>query len=198
MSAYNHKDPLMFKAHREGFRARSVFKLEELDKKFHFFATGMKVLDLGAAPGSWLQFASDKIGPAGKILGLDLQPIAPVGDNVTTEICDISDLDKVTQVLTSHDIQTFDLVISDLAPNTTGINYVDQLNSVRLNKAVFEVAKKHLIPSGRLIMKVFPGEHFDRFLKELKLYYKDVSVQRVSASRESSREVYVVCEKAQR
>jgi 23S rRNA (uridine2552-2'-O)-methyltransferase len=197
MPAYNPRDKLMFKAHVQGFRARSVFKLEELDQKFRLFYPGQKVLDVGAAPGSWLQYTSEKIGPSGFALGLDLQEIAPVAANVATEVADISSHELVTQILSAHGLNLVDLIISDIAPNTSGIAYVDQLKSIELNRAIFELAKTHLKPGGKLVMKVFPGEHFDKFLKELKLYFKNVSVQKVKASRESSREVYVICKKGQ-
>jgi 23S rRNA (uridine2552-2'-O)-methyltransferase len=192
---YNHRDPLMFKAYHEGYRARSVYKLEELDKKFRLIHPDMSVLDIGAAPGSWLQYVSERIDQ-GTVLGVDLQQIEPI-PGVATEILDITDKDKTAEILTKYKINKVDLILSDIAPNTSGIAYRDQLLSVELNQAIFEVAKNHLKPGGKLVMKVFPGEHFTKFLKQLKSYFKDVSVQKVTASRESSREVYVVCARAQ-
>jgi 23S rRNA (uridine2552-2'-O)-methyltransferase len=190
---YNYKDPLMFKAHREGFRARSVYKLEELDEKFGLFFPNMKVLDVGAAPGSWLQYVSPLIRPKGKALGLDLKEIKPIGNNVVTKIADIMDVEAIKSFITELKWNKVDIIISDIAPNTTGIAYVDQKKSVELSLSIFELAKQFLRPRGRLVMKVFPGEDFSQFMKTLKGYFKHVSVQKVSASRDRSREVYVVC-----
>lgn len=190
--AYNYKDPLMFKAHREGFRARSVYKLKELDEKFRLVSPGMKILDIGAAPGSWLQYVSKKIGN-GRALGLDLKEISPISSKVITRVCDISDLDEVEKALQERDFSTVDLVISDIAPNTTGIKYLDQKRSIELNQNIVKIAKKHLRRDGHLVMKVFESEEFQRFFKELKRDFKEVNGVKVAASRDRSKEMYIVC-----
>src|SRR4051812_41469231 len=98
MKQYNYKDPLMFKAHREGYRARSVYKLQELDEKFHLIKPNMRVLDVGSAPGSWLQYVSEIIEPHGKALGIDLKVIDPIAKNVVTKVADITDSASLTNI----------------------------------------------------------------------------------------------------
>lgn len=180
-------------AKKEGFRARSVYKLEELDEKFKLFKKGQNVLDIGAAPGSWLQYVSKKIGGSGKVIGIDLQEIQKIAENVKTYKLDIYDNEALKNILKESNFEMTDLILSDIAPNTTGIKYVDQGRSVDLSRRVFEIAKIYLKPGGRLVMKVFDGEHFQPFIKELKQCYKSVSVTKAVASRDRSSEVYVVC-----
>lgn len=190
---YIPNDKLAIKARDRGFRARSVFKLEELDQRFNLIKEGTSVLDIGAAPGSWLQYSSKKIGAKGVLIGVDLKPIAPVAPNTHTYIADIMDYSRIKEILSGFNLEKVDLILSDIAPNTTGIRYVDQKKSIELNQAVVKTAKTFLKPGGRLVMKVFPGEDFDRFLKELKKDFKDTYVTKTQASRERSREVYIIC-----
>jgi 23S rRNA (uridine2552-2'-O)-methyltransferase len=181
------------RAAAEGYRARSVYKLQELDERFGLFAAGMKVLDIGAAPGSWLQYASKKVGEKGVIVGIDLQPIEKVAANVRTFVCDITDHDAVTQALASASLSQVDLVLSDIAPNTSGIHDRDQWLSVEFSRKAALLAEKLLVKRGTLVMKVFQGRDFDTFLAEMKKRFKHVKVQTVAATRDRSREVYVVC-----
>lgn len=189
---YNPQDKWMKKAKNEGFRARSVYKLEELDLEFDIIKPGMTVLDIGAAPGSWLQYAAKKIGPTGKALGLDLQRIKPIAGNIETKVCDVLDSNQMEKAL--KDYGQFDLIISDLAPSTSGIKYLDQQRSLDLDRATFETAKTYLKPNGVLIMKIFMGPDMDKFKKELKSYFKRVYVSKPKASRERSKETYIICQ----
>lgn len=191
---YIPNDRLAMKARDKGFRARSVFKLEELDQKFNLIKEGTSVLDIGAAPGSWLQYASKKLGSKGILIGIDLKPIAPVASNTYTYVTDITDHARIKEILSDFNLGEVDLILSDIAPNTTGIKYVDQKRSVELNQAIVKTAKTFLKSGGRLVMKVFPGEDFDRFLKELKRDFKNTYVTKTQASRERSREVYIICQ----
>lgn len=191
--AYTVKDKYFKKAKQEGFRARSVYKLQDIDEKFQIIKRGIKVIDIGAAPGSWLQYVSSRIGEKGRVLGLDLQPIDFVADNVTTRICDITDKELVQELIGSLGLDQADLIISDLAPNTTGIKYVDQMRSVQLNQTVFEIAKHYLKENGKLVMKVFSGESLDSLLKDLKRFFRSVRVFKSEASRDRSSEVYIIC-----
>lgn len=179
--SYTPNDKWAQKAKNDGFRARSVYKLQELDQKYHLLMPGMHVLDVGAAPGSWLQYASPRVET---VIGLDLQEIAQVGTNVTTIVGDINDFQTENK---------FDVILSDIAPNTTGMPLVDQKRSVDLNDKIFTLAKKTLKPGGTLVMKVFDSQTFHTFAKELKTYFQQVEVNRVKATRDSSKEVYVVC-----
>jgi 23S rRNA (uridine2552-2'-O)-methyltransferase len=190
---YNPHDRLMVKAKQHGFRARSVYKLMELDTKFQLFKSGQKVLDVGAAPGSWLQYISQKIGPQGLAIGLDLQPISPISGNVVTLVSDLNNLDELNLHLNTLDLNKFDIVLSDIAPNTTGIYGLDHLKSVELSKNVYEISKFHLRKSGTLVMKIFQGEHLPAFIKTLKQNFGFVTAVKVKASRDRSREVYLVC-----
>lgn len=188
---YNPNDKWMLKAKSEGFRARSVYKLQELDKEFSLFKKGQTVLDIGAAPGSWLQYVGKKILPNGKALGLDLKKIQFIASNIETKVCDVLDPIQVKEALEGYD--QFDLIISDLAPNTSGIKYVDQQRSLDLDKATFETAKLYLKPKGVLLMKIFTGPDMDKFIKELKKHFRKVLISKPTASRDRSKETYIIC-----
>ncbi len=191
--AYNPFDKLMVKARLQGFRARSVFKLKEIQDRFEIIQPGMRILDVGASPGSWLQLTSQIIGTDGEALGLDLKKIEPIAQNIHTRICDVSDLEEIKKIFEELSWNSVDLIISDIAPNTTGISHVDQVRSVALNEAIVKVADKYLVKGGNLVMKVFQGEPFTPFLKNVKRMFREVSVIKVKASRDRSNEVYVIC-----
>jgi 23S rRNA (uridine2552-2'-O)-methyltransferase len=182
------------RAAKEGYRARSVFKLMELDERFHLLEPGMHVLDLGAAPGSWLQYASKKIFN-GRALGLDLQEIAKIGPNVTTRVCDILDPVKVGEELKALAWKNVDLILSDLAPNTSGIKDVDQWRSVELCAAVLTLAQQYLKRRGTVVMKIFRGRDFDAFIQRVRVHFPILKIVTVKASRDRSREVYVVAKR---
>jgi 23S rRNA (uridine2552-2'-O)-methyltransferase len=190
---YDPQDKLMHHAYKEGFRARSVYKLKELDQKFHLIKPGQNVLDLGAAPGSWLQYTSIHVTSSGKVLGLDLKPIKKVADNVITSVCEVTNLDLVISQIKKANFQYFDLIISDLAPNTSGIAHADHIRSLKLDKSAVDLSQKFLRSGGNLIMKVFPGASLDDFIKELKENFAEVKLTKVSATRDRSSEIYIVC-----
>jgi 23S rRNA (uridine2552-2'-O)-methyltransferase len=184
------------RAAKEGYRARSVYKLMELDERFHLLRPGMRVLDLGAAPGSWLQYSARQIGPKGKVLGIDLKEIEPVAENVATAVADITDIAAVEALLAQHNISSVDIVLSDLAPNTSGIGDIDQWRSIELSQAVSVIANHVLRPRGTCVIKVLRGEDFDPFLAEMKRQWHDVKTAQAHASRDRSREIYVVMRKS--
>lgn len=175
------------KAAEEGYRARSVFKLMELDEKFRLIRPGMTVLDLGAAPGSWSQYAAEKLDGSGHVIAIDLQEIEPI-DGVQTHVADITDSDALDAILPDQ----ADLIISDLAPKTSGIKDVDQYRSVELSEAVINVARNRLKPKGTVVMKVLRGADFDEFLKNLKREFTEVKTYIAQASRDRSKEMYVI------
>jgi len=191
---YTPNDKWSQRAAKEGFRARSVYKLMELDERFRLLRPGMTVLDLGAAPGSWLQYASQKVGEQGKVIGVDLQAIEEVAPNVSVHRFDMTDDVKMARALDEEDVGSVDLVLSDAAPSTSGVKDVDQWKSVELCQAVLAVATRFLRPGGSCAMKIFRGADFDAFLREIKSVgiWGDVRVCKVTASRDRSREVYVV------
>lgn len=189
------------KAAAEGYRARSVYKLQELDERFRLLRPGMTVLDCGAAPGSWLQYLAPRIGPKGLAIGVDLQPIAPVAENVRTLEADMLATDalavRIADILAASGRPTdrVDLVLSDLAPKTSGIRDVDQWKSIELSEAVAKLAARLLRPKGRCLLKVLRGADFDAFLANLQRSWNAVRVIRVKATRDRSREIYVLLER---
>ncbi len=192
---YTPNDKWSQRAAAEGYRARSVYKLMELDERMGLIKPGMHVLDLGAAPGSWMQYTAEKIGPRGKIVGCDLTPIVPIADNVKLYQQDITDEPAMTKILKDEGMEFVDLVLSDIAPNTSGIKDVDQYRSVELGIAVFHIADRYLKKGGRCVVKVFRGADFDELLGEVRRMWGNLRVTTVKASRESSREVYVTARK---
>ncbi len=189
---YVPNDRFARKAKEEGYRARSVFKLQELDLRFKLLKPGMTVLDVGAAPGSWLQYAAKRVGEKGLVIGLDIQQIEDIAPNVRTFVTDISDPVAVAKVFAELNILKVDLVIADAAPKTSGIRDVDQWRSVELNEYVRDIANMYLRRGGTTVMKIFRGADFDAFLASVKRFYKIVKVVSAKASRESSKEVYIV------
>jgi len=183
------------KAKEQGYRARSVFKLMELDERFKLLKPGMVVLDLGAAPGSWLQYTVEKIGPKGKAIGIDLQKIHPISAHVQTYEQDITNVKAIADILAQEDREYVDLILSDLAPNTSGIKDVDQWKSVELDRAVVAIAAAHLKPGSRCVLKVLRGADFDEFYRELKKSGWKVQMEKPKASRDRSKEVYLVLRK---
>lgn len=183
------------KAAKEGYRARSVYKLQELDERFHLLRSGQTVLDIAAAPGSWLQYVSKRIGPKGLAIGFDLTPIAPIAENVRTFQQDITKDDAVDALLTAEHLPPIDIVLSDIAPSTSGIRDVDQWRSIELNQAVLSIAQRWLKSGGACVLKVFRGADFDAFLRDVKAEWRDVKMMSPRASRDRSREVYLVMRK---
>lgn len=184
------------RAAKEGYLARSVYKLMEIDARYELIRPGLRVLDIGAAPGSWLQYTSDKLGSEGRVLGLDLKPISFSAPNVMTKVVDVFDDAAVEAAIAGMSWQKLDLVLSDIAPNTSGIKDVDQWRSIELNRKIAAIAHRYLRGKGSVVMKVFRGKDFDMFTHELKTMFKRLKVMSAVASRDRSREVYVVCSEA--
>lgn len=189
MGRYVPNDKWSKRAKEENYRARSVFKLRELDERFGLLRKGMHVLDCGAAPGSWLQYVAQRIGPQGKAIGVDLTPIEPVAENVITVAADLAS-EEAEAAIAPH--APFDLVLSDIAPSTSGIKDRDQWLSVALSELVLALALKHLKRGGHCAMKLLRGADFDPFLKKVKEHFGIVKTVTVKATREDSREVYIV------
>ena len=192
---YTPNDKWSQRASAEGYRARSVYKLQELDEKFLLLKPGMKVLDLGAAPGSWLQYAVRKVGPRGLLIGIDLQEIQPIEGVKHLYQADITDIAAVQDILEQANATEVDLILSDLAPNTSGVKDVDQWRSIELSEAVVELAERFLTPGGSCVIKVLRGADFDAFYGKLKRTWDFIKPQHVRASRDRSREVYIVMRK---
>lgn len=192
---YQPNDPYAQKAQQKGYRARSVFKLEEIQERYHLIRAGDKVLDLGAAPGSFSQLATKIVGEKGVVIGVDLKPIKPFKNrkwNFHSYEADIFKNEVYEQIEKDHQIKKFDVIVSDLAPSTTGIASVDAGRSFELNEKVLEVAQKYLKKGGYLVMKAFPGSEHSRLLQLTKAQFKLHKIFVPKAVRQSSREVYVI------
>ncbi len=180
-------------AKEKGYRARSAFKLLEIQAKFHIIKSGQMVLDLGAAPGSFLQIISKIIGQKGFVLGVDLKEIDPFQEkNVTTMVEDIFNTDSILKFMKSRNFEKADLVTSDLAPNTSGIRDLDQGRSAELTESAFEIASKVLKKGGSFVAKVFQGEDLYGVMKRLKSSFGKVSLYKPDACRDRSFETYIV------
>jgi len=190
---YRPKDHYFRKAKREGFRARSAFKIEEILKRFQVLKKSARVLDLGAAPGGFLQVIADAVGPSGTVIGVDVVPIKPLPScpQVKTAVLDVlaEDFDQKLRALYGG---PFDAVISDLAPKTSGIRSTDEARSLNLAGKALEVAQARGRPGSAFISKLFMGGDFEEFRGRVCLAYEEVKVVRPEATRGASREIYLV------
>lgn len=188
---YIPKDSVYFVAKERGFVARSAIKLEELDKKHKLYRKGMKILDLGCAPGSWLQYASPKIGTAGKILGIDIAPVRVDLQNVVTVLGDLTELHSDSKIFESWD--NFDLFQSDAMVKTSGIPDSDCARSLELVEHGLNLARSgKLKTGGTFIAKVFEGPGFTPFYVQFKRLFAKASVNKPDSIRQGSREIYIV------
>ena len=190
--SFNVKDYYYKKAKDEKFLARSVYKLREIDRKYRIFIKGDRVIDLGYSPGSWVQYASQRIGPSGYVLGVDIQPINGQLNslhNVELFQRDIFSLKKLEDL--DH-TDPMDVLLSDMAPSTTGIKNVDQIKSLELTTQTFSFMKNVLKKGGRSIIKVFDGPDARDFLKAHKKYFSKSHYFRPKATRSSSKEFFFV------
>lgn len=176
-------------AKREGYLARSAYKLLEIDDRFRIIKWGGRVLDLGCAPGSWLQVAAQRVGDRGTVVGIDLKPVVePMPACVRTIVGDFTEIDPAEII--GDATRGFGAIISDMAPNTSG--HGDHFRSVRLCEAIVERTPELLLPGGALCMKVFDGETLADLLRQAKCVFGKVSTFKPKASRDVSKETYVV------
>jgi 23S rRNA (uridine2552-2'-O)-methyltransferase len=190
--SYQPKDYFFRKAKEEGLRARSAFKIDEIARRFSIFKKGQTVVDLGAAPGGFLQIILNQVGPTGHVVGVDLAAIKPLGrPNVKTAVLDVL-ADDFAAALEALHPGPIDVVVSDLAPKTTGIKDVDEARSLRLAAVALEVAKVRGRAQGHFIAKLFMGGDFSGFRGDLRAHYAEVKVVRPEATRGASMEIYLV------
>jgi 23S rRNA (uridine2552-2'-O)-methyltransferase len=175
-------DPYVRKAKAQGYRSRAAFKLLEIDSKEKLFRPGQSVVDLGAAPGGWSQVAAEKVKPGGRVVAIDLVPIAPIS-GVTVLQGDFRQISIEAGA---------DAVLSDLSPNMSGIANVDQARWLELAAGAVELCRKVLKPDGVFLVKAFHGEAFDELMVRLRRNFAKVKVAKPSASRGESTETYVV------
>ena len=185
------RDPWVQRARKAGWRSRAVYKLEELDQKESLLGRGMKVVDLGAAPGAWCQYAARKVGERGTVIGLDILPMDPLPGVVLLQ-GDFTEDSVLNDLEAALDGEKLDLVLSDMAPNISGMAAVDQPRSMYLAELALAFARDHLKPGGVFVTKVFQGEGFDEFMKDSRSSFEAVRTRKPAASRDRSREVYLV------
>jgi 23S rRNA (uridine2552-2'-O)-methyltransferase len=177
-------------AKKSHYAARSIYKLEEINERFKIFKKGQRVLDLGCRPGSWLQFASEKVGPKGRVVGLDRTPLdIEVAENVSTLVGDILAMDAAE---IRGDIPCFQVVLTDMAPDTTGVALTDQIRSAELFTRALEISAEVGCPNGSFVGKIFMGKGFQEATTLAKKFYKKTKMIRPDATRKSSKEVYIV------
>lgn len=184
-------DTFVKRARTEGYRSRAAYKLQEIAVKDHLLAAGVVVVDLGAAPGGWSQVAAKAAGPKGTVVAVDLLPLAPI-PGVRVLQGDFSDPATQAALELALDGRRVDLVLSDMAPNLTGIAGVDQARGAALVEVAAEFAVKYLKPEGSLLVKSFHGEAFESSRRYLQARFGQVFVRKPDASRDESREVYLL------
>ena len=190
--AEHERDPYVQRARREGRVARSAYKLAEVDERDRLFRPGMVVVDLGAAPGGWSQYALERVGERGRVVALDLLPLELSGpDFIQADIEDEAAVASLHEHLSGAPVS---LVMSDMAPNFSGMRAVDQPRSMALAELALDFALEVLDDRGKFLVKVFQGEGFDVYKRLLHTHFKRVLVRKPRASRDRSRELYLLAE----
>jgi 23S rRNA (uridine2552-2'-O)-methyltransferase len=184
-------DVYVKRAQQEGYRSRAAYKLLEIQEKDGVLAPGMRVLDLGAAPGGWSQIAARIVGPRGQVTAFDILPMEPLPD-VTFIQGDFRADESLARLRQVTDGESVDVVLSDMAPNMSGNPAVDQPRMMMLCELVPDLARRVLKPGGTLVLKTFQGEGFEAFHKEMRASFKRVASRKPKSSRPKSRELYLV------
>ena len=184
-------DVYVQKANAEGWRSRAVFKLKEIDEKDHLIRPGMNILDLGAAPGGWSQYASRKLAGRGNIIATDLLMMDSLPD-VTFIQGDFTEQSVLDDILRALDAKSVDLVMSDMAPNMSGMKAIDQPKSMYLVELALDLALNSLARDGVFLTKVFQGEGYDELIKTMRQQFRSVISRKPQASRARSREIYLI------
>ncbi len=187
----HNRDRYVNLARSRRLRSRAVFKLEELDRRHRLFRPGQTVLDLGAAPGSWSAYVAEKVRPDGKVIAVDLLAMRPIADVIFLQ-ADLSNAANLQNCIARLSEYRVDLVISDMAPNLSGIAAADQANSLKLAETALRIACSALRGNGHFLVKLFQGADSDAFRKQLTEKFAKVSVSKPKASRTNSSEVYIL------
>lgn len=185
------KDVYRKRAKKDGLRSRSAYKLLQIDSKYQIFENVRTVVDFGCSPGGWLQVASEKIGSDSFILGVDIAPVEKV-NNIKTVVIDVREK-NVAEVILSNLPRAADAILSDMAPNLSGIWDLDHAQQIDLTSKVIEMMPKILKKGGIAVLKVFDGEMLEEFLQEVRLSFENVKLAKPEASRTQSSEIYLVC-----
>lgn len=177
-------------ARKDRYPARSVYKLKEIQQKFRVLKKGARVLDLGCSPGSWLLFASDAVGPGGQVVGIDLKPVSiQLPANARVLVGDILTPDETLTAGAGHG---FDVLLSDMAPSTTGSKTIDAARSFELCMAALGLTKSLLVPGGTFVCKIFQGHDFNQFLNQIREQFKTHKIHKPKSSRKASKEIYII------
>jgi len=186
------REPYHRMAKEQGYRSRAAFKLKELNDRFGFLEAARHVLDLGAAPGGWLQAASEEMGGDGLVVGVDLSRIRPLGlRNVRTMVGDVTDEDTLKRIRDAFP-GPVDVVLSDMAPNVSGVWEVDHLRQIHLARRALRIAESVLKPDGWAVLKAFQGSEYGAFLRDVRAAFEQVRAVKPRSSRKESAEIYVV------
>lgn len=199
MFKFNFQDHYFKQAKKEGYKARSAFKLEEIQNKFKIFDKKTKtILDIGCAPGSWMQYAAGQMKKNAikdfTIIGFDIKDVNLNIPGITTYNADITDQDKIKEILRTHHIDKVDLIQSDMAPNTIGIKDVDAIRLFELINSMKRILKEVLKPEGKFVIKLFMGPWFEEFVKEMKTTFggKYIKTLKPNSTRKESKEIYII------
>jgi len=184
------KDQFHRLAKEKGYRSRASFKLLQVAKRYRFIKRGDRVLDLGAAPGGWLQAARELVGERGYVLGVDKEPIAPLRWNNASAIEGDVTQESIVEQIRSKDISSFDVVLSDLSPNVSGVWEVDHARQIELARSALRIARVVLKPKGNMLVKVFQGAELKDFEIEMRLCFQTLRFVKPPASRPESAELY--------
>lgn len=184
-------DPYVKQAQKDGYRSRASYKLLDIQEKDRILRNGMTVIDLGAAPGGWSQVVSRVIGEKGKLIASDILPMDSIAD-VTFIQGDFTEDTVFEELLLVVGNAPVDLVISDMAPNMSGMRSVDQVKAMLLCELAFDFATRVLKPGGDFLIKIFQGEGFDSYLQSIRLAFDKVQMRKPSSSRDRSREQYLL------
>lgn len=190
-------DPYVKKAQAEGLRSRAAYKLEELVERDRLLKPGMIVVDLGAAPGGWSQWVRQALGDSGRVIALDILEMPSLA-GVEFLHGDFRDDDVLSRLEAALRNQPVDLVLSDMAPNKSGVDAVDQPRGMHLAELAMDFADKHLRPGGTFLIKLFQGVGFDEYVRELRQRYARVVIRKPAASRKRSPEVYALAQDKRR
>lgn len=192
MPVYDRKDRFYKRAKAEGFRSRAAYKLQELDRRHHLLSRGARVLDLGCAPGGWIQVAAQAVGPRGRVVGIDRLPLEPLP---LPQACllqgDLAAPDSLARLAEALGGPA-DVVLSDMAPDTSGVGFQDHVRSVELVRLALGAARVLLRPGGALLAKVFEGPELTALVAELKSAFAEVRRLKPEATRKGSRELYLL------
>jgi 23S rRNA (uridine2552-2'-O)-methyltransferase len=184
-------DPFVARAQQEGYRSRAVYKLTEIDRRDQLLRPGLRVVDLGAAPGGWSQYAAERVGPSGRVVASDILAMEPIpGVEIVTG--DFHQESVLSAILEQLGGEMADLVLSDIAPNLSGTDAIDQPRAMHLCELALDLAVRVLKPNGVFLVKLFQGQGSDEFMRELRRRFARVVVRKPEASRPRSREVYVL------